>query len=174
MNHRRLAHAVHADIGQYAQAGNRRDVDDAATQPLLLLRARNHLPGDCLRDKERAFDVRIEHEVIVDRGHFGEPLRRRHAGIVDQYVDRPHFALDLLDRVCDRFLVGHVKRNDVGGAASSLDFRAQVFQTLESARGQHGQRTVGRQHAREARSEAATGAGDQRYFFFQVRSHEMK
>jgi hypothetical protein len=55
VDHRRLAHAVHADLAEHAQPGHRRDVDDApageGARRRARLRAIMRLPTSCATKK---------------------------------------------------------------------------------------------------------------------------
>ena len=81
----------------------RRDVDDLAALP------RDHPLGDRAADDEDAGQIVLHHFFEGRLAHFDQRLPALDAGIVDQNVDRPDFALDPGDALDHRRLGGHVE-----------------------------------------------------------------
>jgi hypothetical protein len=87
--------------------------------------------------------------------HILRALRRRHAGVVDQDVDRADLGLGMGHRRLDRVMVRHVELDDMGVTAGAVQLGPQVLELLDPAPGQHDRRAGRRERARELRAQAA-------------------
>ena len=103
-----LGGAVGGDPFARRLAHHRADVDDLAAAAL------DHPRRDRARDEERARQVDVEHALPLVERPLLERLAPRHAGVVDQHVDRP----ELRDTCGDRLLVGDVERRGDRAAES--------------------------------------------------------
>ncbi len=112
LHHRRLAHAVHANLRQHAQARHGCDVDDAPAgigsgrRPL---GTDQHALADFLCDKKCALHIGVENVVIVFFSHILDALRRAHTGVIHKYVDGAHFGFGMGHGRLDAGVVGHIK-----------------------------------------------------------------
>jgi hypothetical protein len=95
-------------------AVDRGDVDDAAPAAL------DHIVDDLLGHVEQAGEVGLDDRVPVGAAHLAEHAVARDAGVVHQHIDRPVFALRLLEGRDGRIPVPDVADRGIEGVAERL------------------------------------------------------
>lgn len=130
-----LQRAFAGGVGRGAVAAelahHRAGVDDAA------LAARHHAARHRTAEVERAVDVGVHHCVPIGVGHLGQRLAPRHAGVVDQHMDRPDLGLDRLHRGVDSRRIGDVEGAVMHLQALAGQHRGGFLQTPGVARIEH-------------------------------------
>ena len=165
MDHRRLAHAINADLGQYLQAGHGSDVHDATADIRPRRRAfgpGQHALGHFLRHEEGALGVGVQHEVVVFLAHILQALGGADARVVDEDVNATHLGFRMGDGRLDRCEIGDIQRHHMRVATIGFDVRAQSHQAVRAPPGQHHRGTRLGQGLGKLFTQAARSARDQR------------
>jgi hypothetical protein len=123
--------------------------------------AGDHAAGNLLRDEEGAPGIGVEDEVVVFLADVDQLARVADPRVVDEDVDGARLGLGTGHGRTDARDIGDVEGHDVCGAAFGLDLGAQLLEPLGASRREHDLRTIGCERAREARAQAAGGAGDE-------------
>ena len=125
--------------------------------------SRGHSLADERAEAKRPLQVDAEHLVPLLLGDRAEAfVERRDAGVVDEHIDAPEFAVGRLDEMFQLIPVAHVAGECLGTSPARPECRGHVFAGRELPADDDHVSTGAGIGRRDRQTESAGGAGDER------------